>query len=161
MVCSAVFIMDLKGKILISRNYRGDIPMSVSEKFTKHLYGTTKQSNATTPLRRGSAAAGLRGLQPCVPCDVLTQFASLCFAGLIRCMCSMEDDENQLTPCITDEGYTFLYVKHNNLYCQIQHIHTHSFHGRNENGALTFGSSSCIRFLSLFCAFSSLPSAAA
>jgi len=65
MVCSAVFIMDLKGKILISRNYRGDIPMSVSEKFTKHL---------------------------------------------------MEDDENQLTPCITDEGYTFLYVKHNNLY---------------------------------------------
>jgi len=28
----------------------------------------------------------------------------------------MEDDENQLTPCITDEGYTFLYVKHNNLY---------------------------------------------
>ena len=37
MVCSAVFIMDLKGKILISRNYRGDIPMSVSEKFTKHL----------------------------------------------------------------------------------------------------------------------------
>jgi len=65
MVCSAVFIMDLKGKILISRNYRGDIPMSVSEKFTKHL---------------------------------------------------MEDDENQLTPCITDDGYTFLYVKHNNLF---------------------------------------------
>jgi hypothetical protein len=54
MVCSAVFIMDLKGKILISRNYRGDIPMSVSEKFTKHLYGTTKQSNAAT-LHRGSA----------------------------------------------------------------------------------------------------------
>jgi len=57
--------MDLKGKILISRNYRGDIPMSVSEKFTKHL---------------------------------------------------MEDDESQLTPVITDDGYTFLYVKHNNLY---------------------------------------------
>jgi hypothetical protein len=28
----------------------------------------------------------------------------------------MEDDENQLTPVITDDGYTFLYVKHNNLY---------------------------------------------
>jgi AP-1 complex subunit mu len=37
MPASAIFIMDLKGKILISRNYRGDIPMSVSEKFTKHL----------------------------------------------------------------------------------------------------------------------------
>jgi len=30
----------------------------------------------------------------------------------------MEDDENQLTPCITDDGYTFLYVKHNNLFRQ-------------------------------------------
>ena len=28
----------------------------------------------------------------------------------------MEDDENALTPVITDDGYTFLYVKHNNLY---------------------------------------------
>jgi len=28
----------------------------------------------------------------------------------------MEDDESQLTPVITDDGYTFLYVKHNNLY---------------------------------------------
>lgn len=27
-----------------------------------------------------------------------------------------EDDEGQLTPIITDDGYTFLYVKHNNLY---------------------------------------------
>lgn len=31
---------------------------------------------------------------------------------------SMEDDESQLTPVITDDGYTFLYVKHNNLYRQ-------------------------------------------
>lgn len=30
----------------------------------------------------------------------------------------MEDDENSLTPVITDDGYTFLYVKHNNLYRQ-------------------------------------------
>jgi AP-1 complex subunit mu len=37
MTASALFLMDFKGKILISRNYRGDIPMSVAEKFTKHL----------------------------------------------------------------------------------------------------------------------------
>jgi hypothetical protein len=42
----------------------------------------------------------------------------------------MEDDENQLTPCITDEGYTFLYVKHNNLYRQIHSVHVHSFHSQ-------------------------------
>ena len=30
---SAVFILDQKGKILISRNYRGDVPMSCAERF--------------------------------------------------------------------------------------------------------------------------------
>lgn len=33
MVASAVFIMDLKGKIIISRNYRGDIPHSATTRF--------------------------------------------------------------------------------------------------------------------------------
>lgn len=32
MVASALFIMDLKGKIIISRNFRGDIPMTVSDR---------------------------------------------------------------------------------------------------------------------------------
>jgi AP-1 complex subunit mu len=32
-MASAVFVLDLKGKVLISRNYRGDIPMSAVEKF--------------------------------------------------------------------------------------------------------------------------------
>lgn len=64
MVASAVFIMDMKGKIIISRNYRGDIPMSVADKFAKHL---------------------------------------------------SEDEEGNLTPVITDHGYTFIYIKHNNL----------------------------------------------
>lgn len=33
MVASAVYILDLKGKILISRNYRGDIPKSAAERW--------------------------------------------------------------------------------------------------------------------------------
>ena len=37
MVASAVFITDLKGKVIISRNYRGDIPMNVSDKFSLHI----------------------------------------------------------------------------------------------------------------------------
>lgn len=32
MVASAVFITDTKGKVIIARNYRGDVPMSVSDK---------------------------------------------------------------------------------------------------------------------------------
>jgi AP-1 complex subunit mu len=37
MVCSAIFITDTKGKVIISRNYRGDIPMAVSERFSLHI----------------------------------------------------------------------------------------------------------------------------
>lgn len=37
MVLSAVFITDLKGKVIISRNYRGDIPMAASAKFTQYV----------------------------------------------------------------------------------------------------------------------------
>ena len=37
MVCSAVFITDTKGKPIISRNYRGDIPMSCVERFARYI----------------------------------------------------------------------------------------------------------------------------
>lgn len=37
MSASAIFVMDMKGKIIISRNYRGDVPMSAAEKFSRHL----------------------------------------------------------------------------------------------------------------------------
>ena len=33
MVLSAIYILDMKGKVLISRNYRGDIENSVIDKF--------------------------------------------------------------------------------------------------------------------------------
>jgi len=64
-VSAIFFLTDLKGKVLICRNYRGDLPMSVADTFSKHL---------------------------------------------------QEDDEAQLSPIITDEGYTYVYIKHQNIY---------------------------------------------
>eukprot|EP00299_Pterocystis_sp_00344_P011205 c5182_g1_i1.p1 GENE.c5182_g1_i1~~c5182_g1_i1.p1 ORF type:complete len:453 (-),score=107.96 c5182_g1_i1:121-1404(-) len=37
MVASALFILDLKGKTIICRNYRGDVPMTVAERFVSHV----------------------------------------------------------------------------------------------------------------------------
>jgi hypothetical protein len=38
MVASAIFITDLSGKAIISRNYRGDVPMTKAiERFAKYL----------------------------------------------------------------------------------------------------------------------------
>mmetsp|Transcript_19379 Transcript_19379/g.49676 ORF Transcript_19379/g.49676 Transcript_19379/m.49676 type:complete len:425 (-) Transcript_19379:582-1856(-) len=42
MVASAVFILDYRGKIIISRNYRGDIPVTVAEKFTNRIQDVTE-----------------------------------------------------------------------------------------------------------------------
>ena len=44
-MASAVFILDLKGKILISRNYRGDIPMKSIEKFMPLINQLEEEEN--------------------------------------------------------------------------------------------------------------------
>ena len=42
MACSAIYFLDNKGKVLINRNYRGDIEGNVIDKFIggseKHIY---------------------------------------------------------------------------------------------------------------------------
>jgi len=34
---SALFILDSRGKVIISRNYRGEVPMSVTERFCRNV----------------------------------------------------------------------------------------------------------------------------
>ena len=57
MVCSAIFILDLNGKVmrvskevLISRNYRGDIPMEVINDFMPLIYQAEEDGATLTPL---------------------------------------------------------------------------------------------------------------
>jgi len=51
MVLSAVYILDLKGKTLISRNYRGDIPNNAVEKFMPLVLESEDES--VTPIIQG------------------------------------------------------------------------------------------------------------
>ena len=47
MVCSAIYVMDAKGKILISRNYRGDVTRASAERCVLRLLlcgGSGKQA---------------------------------------------------------------------------------------------------------------------
>ncbi|KAG9770177.1 putative AP-1 adaptor complex subunit MU, partial [Aureobasidium melanogenum] len=48
-MASAVFFLDLKGKTLLARNYRGDIPMSAVEKFPMLLSEAEEESSAVPP----------------------------------------------------------------------------------------------------------------
>ncbi|CAI4210514.1 unnamed protein product [Parascedosporium putredinis] len=48
-MASAVFFLDLKGKTLLARNYRGDIPMSAVEQFPVLLSEAEEESSAVPP----------------------------------------------------------------------------------------------------------------
>ncbi|KAL8605872.1 AP-1 complex subunit mu-1 [Nucella lapillus] len=54
MSASAIYILDVKGKVLISRNYRGDIDMSVIDKFMPLLMEGEDDSNVTPILTHGT-----------------------------------------------------------------------------------------------------------
>jgi hypothetical protein len=49
MVLSGIFILDMKGKVLISRNYRGDIENTVVDKFIG-LVMDKEEDGSLTPL---------------------------------------------------------------------------------------------------------------
>ncbi|KAG8175996.1 hypothetical protein JTE90_020778 [Oedothorax gibbosus] len=66
MSASAIYLLDLKGKVLISRNYRGDIDMSAADKFMTLLMD--------------------------------------------------KEEEGCITPILSHNGTTFMYIKYNNLY---------------------------------------------
>lgn len=48
-MASAIFFLDLKGKTLLARNYRGDIPMSAVEQFPVLLSEAEEESSAVPP----------------------------------------------------------------------------------------------------------------
>lgn len=49
-MASIVFILDLKGKVIVSRNYRGDIPVSAVEKFMPLLSDLEEDGVTATPV---------------------------------------------------------------------------------------------------------------
>src|SRR5271169_5862986 len=48
-MASAVFFLDLKGKTLLARNYRGDIPMSAVDRFMPLLMDAEEENTAAPP----------------------------------------------------------------------------------------------------------------
>ena len=67
MVLSSVYFLDLKGRILLSRDYRGDVLQEAAEKFV--------------PL-----------------------------------LSEMEEQQRIITPVLTFNGITYVYIRHANLY---------------------------------------------
>ena len=90
MVLSSLFFLDLKGKVLISRDYRGDISASHAEEFIDLLSEReialemiTGGENAGTTAGPGSATSSVNNIQP---------------------------------PIFHKNGISYCYIKYNNLY---------------------------------------------
>jgi len=54
MTASAVFILDMKGKVIISRNYRGDVPMNCVERFSGHVLEAESNDERPVWLEHGT-----------------------------------------------------------------------------------------------------------
>lgn len=50
MVLSSLYFLDLKGKILLFRDYRGDIPSEAAERFVTLLTDLESQQQSITPV---------------------------------------------------------------------------------------------------------------
>jgi len=54
MTASALFILDVKGKVIISRNYRGDVPMNCVERFSGHVLEADEADERPVWLEHGT-----------------------------------------------------------------------------------------------------------
>lgn len=105
MSASALFIMDLKGKRCANPCVRKSGPNALLLRQAKSSSRATTAVMCPCPLRRSSPSTCESSLRR-TRAAVLTQV-------VIR---SNDDEETVLTPVITDDGYTFVYIKHNNLF---------------------------------------------
>jgi hypothetical protein len=100
MVFSSLYILDLKGKLIISRDYRGDVPHRIYEKFVPLVLEQDVvdviQGDGMTLLHT-SAVNGLDQLH-------LTD--------------TMDEISEIKAPIFWHEGIGYVYVKVNNLYCK-------------------------------------------
>lgn len=97
MPVSALFFLDIKGRIVLYRDYRGDIPISCIEKFAKTLQASPAAAGKSSSAADDEDVADLSGL------------------GV-----EADSSEVQLSdfskPVFNIDGITYCYVTHSNLY---------------------------------------------
>lgn len=91
MVLSCLFFLDLKGKILISRDYRGDISASHAEEFIEILYD--REIN----LEMNGNEGGIGNSNGSSTANLVS---------------------NVQPPIFHKNGISYCYIKYNNLYCK-------------------------------------------
>jgi hypothetical protein len=101
MVFSSLYILDLKGKLLLSRDYRGDVPSNIYERFVPLVL---EQDRVDVVLQGDNVTSWL----PISTMNISDQFQ----------MTTTSDTSESKAPIFWHEGIGYIYVKVNNLYCK-------------------------------------------
>ena len=103
MAASALFILDLKGRVILSRDYRGDVPAKSVEHFISRVNELEETGEAP-----GQASMQLRTIQLfCLPTQLQRHYLKGYRAA------------GKLTPVIFHDGISYTYVQYSNLYLLI------------------------------------------
>lgn len=83
MSSSAIFILDLKGKVIVGRNYRGDVDLNVIDKFMP-LYMEKEEEGSLTPVLYHHEATFVYVKHSNLYCKYDHRFPGLLFLGAGR-----------------------------------------------------------------------------
>lgn len=139
---SALYILDMKGRVLIWRDYRGDVPASAAEKFFAKLMESEVSSCCmhitVAPCGCGSARAGIlwvppghwRVIAPGLRCRLLPESGRPSWGPLGNSTANnplygdhAQDDPSSRDPVMLENGVTFCFIQHNNVYLMIASKH--------------------------------------
>lgn len=112
MAASAVFILDLKGHVILFRDYRGDVPVKYAERFITKLNELEEAGKVNLSPSNNPSHVHVTPLVMAHSFDVCCTLAMQ--GDLKRFRCPL-----QVTPIISDEGVSYLYVQYSNLYLLI------------------------------------------
>ena len=100
MSVSALFVLDLKGRVLLSRDYRGDVSLKVAEKFIIRLNELEEAGKARPCWSTSACKHGSRGSRAAKAAPSRVPIAAA---------------RSQVTPVFFDDGVSYAYITHSNL----------------------------------------------
>ena len=110
---SALFLLDIKGRVLIWRDYRGDVTAAQAERFfTKLIDREVNISSSFSTYRVRSTRRVLFFIL--FSYDRISIWYAICY--LLIYLVILQDDPQSQDPVMYENGVTYMFIQHSNVY---------------------------------------------